>query len=82
MKKDPKAACCNRILSGHLFLQNNFMTALQLYPFSQFNTPFPCLQQIPTEINSFDILFFLPKMLNEMKYQLIGVSFQFIHSTL
>ena len=39
---------------------------LQLCPFSQFNTSFPCLQQIPTEINSFGILFFPPKMLNKI----------------
>ena len=40
---------------------------LQICPFSEFNTPFPCLQQIPTEIKSFQILFFLPKMMNKIK---------------
>ena len=34
---------------------------------SQFNTPFACLQQIPTETNSFEILFSLPKMLNKIE---------------
>ena len=46
------------------FLQKFF---IQLCPFSQFNTPFPCLEPIPTEIYSFEILFFLPKMLNKIK---------------
>ena len=49
------------------FSQKYFMTALQPCPFSQFNTPIPCLQQIPTEINGFEILFFLLKMLYKKK---------------
>ena len=33
---------------------------------------FPCLQRIPTEINSFEILFFLPELLNEIYLELIN----------
>ena len=58
-------------MGGTPFLQTYFMTALQLCPFSQFfSTPVPCLQRVPTEINSFEMYFFYQKMLKTVKLSL------------
>ena len=48
------------------FLQKYFTTAPTSSIFL-FNISFPCLQQIPTDINSFEISFSLPNMSNKIK---------------